>query len=313
MAQEPGWQTVGRSAAVRQGVAALPRQVSGVRLAGLLLGTALTFYVVASIWLNSALNRPGTPPSEGTLRFAAWAFERSGPGLSVAVRAAYPPLGVWIVIIVAMLASSRIAVAPKMRIGNKLGEAGRLNRQALANFRSQCHQQGFAGLQNPYRVKMKIGFGVTAMLALMTTGAAHLIAGPHRPGVGMFVAFFVGLLGALAFCMLWPSPNAPSYAVDENGNIWPVAIAPVRAPAIPPAPAPPVPPQPVWRPPAPNARPASSAPLPREAEPARGSVAVETRSVRQARFCPDCGHQRDPGDHFCPGCGHALTRLEDCP
>ncbi|HEY5013547.1 MAG TPA: hypothetical protein VIK61_12690, partial [Acidimicrobiia bacterium] len=207
-----------------------------MRLVGLLLGPALTFYVVASIWLNGALNRPATPPSAGTLRFAAWAFERSGPGVPVAVRAAYPPLGVWIVIIVAIFASSRIAVVPKMRIGNKLGEAGRLNRQARANFRSQCRRQGFAGLQNPYRVKMKIGFGVTAMLALMTTGAAHLIAGPHQPGVGMFVAFFVGVLGAIAFGMLWPSPNAPSYAVDENGNIWPVAIAPVRAPAIPPAP-----------------------------------------------------------------------------
>jgi hypothetical protein len=287
-----------------------------LRLTGLLLGPSFIFYIVTSVWLNSALNRSGTPPSEGTLRFSAWAFDWSVSGSSVIARAAYAPLGVWIAVIVAMLATSRIAVAPKMRVGNNFGQAGRMNRMAIANFRGQCRQRGFAGLQNPYRIKMKIGFGVTAMLALVATATGHLVGGTHQPGVGMFVALFVGLAGALAFCMLWPSRDAMSFAVDENGNVWPVAMTPLAESLVPPTTAAPVAPQ-VWAPPAAPAPPAPPAPLAPGAitpvAPVQAAVATETSPRYEARFCADCGHQRDPGDHFCPGCGHTLTEFEHGP
>ena len=250
---------------VRHGTVAGRRQTVVFTVLQALLGLALGFYAVATFLVVFVLRDwqdPVSPPPRLLLQILTWKFDLTESGLAWEVGYAYPPLLIFLTLVVRLFACSWIDRKPTLRRGF-IWKAGRLNRAALRNFRSQCHRLGFAGLQNPSWIRRKIGVGVAASLVLAGTGIGHLAGGDaeYANGVGPYLAVAVGLAGTLGFALLWPTRDAPSFVVDQDGTLWTASAAPMGPPLLSSSP------------------PAATVPVPRRPGPLEGQAAMGSDRV----------------------------------
>lgn len=190
----------------------------------------LYFFFIASGLLMAA-NSGTRPPSEGYLRWIAWVFDYTSGTFVTSVRVSYPPIIVFIALIVGTLAVSRIEVHPKQRVGLQFGKAGRANRAAYRTFKEQCHQLNFAGVQNPKLIQAKSWIGFVAMTALAATGLGHLLTTDSDIGVGVYLAVVLGVVGAISFLLIRP-PRHPRNVVVSNTGVLLVEVDGQLRPAV---------------------------------------------------------------------------------
>jgi hypothetical protein len=222
--------------------------VSRARIAALLVAqlaivSAFFFEIVASVYLESQVNGSiVAAPSRSTFEWSAWLYHYG----AARVVYGYPPLGVWLSLLVAMIVTGLLTLSPVQAL-KKAGARARWQWSAPAE--RQRLAQGLRELgcaKTVLRARGRRGLLVVAEIAsLALIGFALYTLTSKRGlflesqtytrtltvGVGPVVCLIAGIVAAVACVAAWPRRAEREIAVLPDGTIR----ADVPAPTPPPS------------------------------------------------------------------------------
>lgn len=310
-----------RSSGTYEATAVTIRRWFGIHLATWAMWATFMSGMLASVLLFTTMSGSGASHiNETELRILAWAYAYHPPSAfaHLLIAYAYPPIALWIGMVVFLLSAGSVATDSRVAIrivrghnvGFVWGHERRMVRNAAENLRDQLHARGRAGLFGRGRgTTVRLGFGFVgaglvlaiAMLAPMSITSSGQTIQDVRNGLLPTVCL-VGSLVALAGLLLaLPYGPGDRIVVDVTGNVR-GADEPAIVPAVP-----------VQAPSSDLGAPAAG-PGPAMAStsgillPATlaGPASPVVSTAPAIAFCPQCGTRRISGDRFCGSCGAAL-------
>ena len=269
-----------------EATAVTTRQWVGIKLAAVAVGAIFLLAFVFSIWLLTNVSRSGSTRSEVELFVLGWSYVWSPPAYGYA----YPPISMWIGIILAGWATDQFTGASRTAI--RAAKAGTRTRRQLLSSRSearadrdagknltrQLRERGYAGSLARGRVKVRLGLGlagaglvlVTALLAPTNVSTAGQTIQDAQKGLLPTVCLVASLIALAGLLLSFPYGPREKLVVDASGNVR-GADEPVVSPSVP--------------------------PLPRVS----------------AHFCPRCGSPAPEAGRFCASCGTDLAGSPGSP
>lgn len=207
-------------------------RVAAVKVAQLAAVAAFFYEVAASVYLGWLVNQgaASTLPSRGSFQWSSWLYHY---GANVVVYG-YPPVGVWLALLVAMITTGALTLTPLQAV-KKAGHPGWTARSApaeRARFTQGLRQLGCS--QTALRARGRrgllvaaevaalalIGFAVYAMttkhgLLFESQVATHTLT----VGAGPVVCLVAGVLAAAAVVVAWPWTAEASVVVFPDGSL----------------------------------------------------------------------------------------------
>lgn len=275
-----------------EAAAVTSRQWIGMKLATVAIGATFMLAFVMSIYLfTNGFRFGGSTRSEIELFLLAWSYVWNPPVYGYA----YPPIPVWIGVILSAFATDQFTLASRKAIraagaGTRTrrrlvssGSEARSDRDAEKNLTRQLHERGYAGLLPHGRVKVRLGIGlfgaglilVTALLAPTSVTTAGQTVHDAQKGLLPSVCLVAALIALAGLLLSFPFGPTAKVVIDASGNVR-GAGDPLVSQSVPPQPETP---QQVTTLPAPV----------------------------NAQFCPQCGSPASERGRFCPFCGTDLA------
>lgn len=206
-------------------------RVAALSVAQLSLMLTLLFELFASVFLYGEVHRGAlVPPSLGELQWSAWMFHYG----SNYVIYGYPPLGVWVVLLVAVIAITRMSISP-LGVLRRAGSRGWTRRSNRAKFRQLAQGLDELGCaKTMLRVRGRRGLLVVAEISSFVLIGLATYAVTARQGTllesqtytnaltlgaGPVVCLIAGILAAVAGLFAWPWTAEREIVVFPDGSV----------------------------------------------------------------------------------------------
>jgi hypothetical protein len=208
-------------------------RVVALRCAATVAALALTFEVIASVYLNSEVNRSTLlrPPSRSTFERWAWLYHYTAGNITYG----YPPLLLWLALFLALILPVAVLVRPAEAIKKASARRIMWNWSALqerSRLRRQLRDMGAATTLFRGRVqRVLLTLAGLAALAVTTISGYALLAkeglsqesgtftGALSAGLGPKVCLLAGIVGIVGGLVAWPWKAQRQVTIGADGSV----------------------------------------------------------------------------------------------